>query len=89
MIDAPLVFTISDSNQATNALLSDSHVARGLRTNVSKLSICAKTSGQNGSIINHERLAYFQARSNEDDFTLWFNTCVASTRVMPQIKPLH
>ena len=37
MIDAPIVFTIPDSNQATNPLLSDSHVAfpRGLRTNVS------------------------------------------------------
>ena len=37
MIDAPIVFTIPDSNQATNALLSDSHVTfpRGLRTNVS------------------------------------------------------
>ena len=37
MIDAPLVFTIPDSNQASNAFLSDSHVAfpRGLRNNVS------------------------------------------------------
>ena len=37
MMDAPLVFTMPDSNQDTNALLGDSHVAfpRGLRTNVS------------------------------------------------------
>ncbi|MBH78528.1 MAG: hypothetical protein CML15_02965 [Puniceicoccaceae bacterium] len=37
MIDAPLVFSVSDSDQATNKLLNDSHVAfpRGLRTNVS------------------------------------------------------
>ena len=37
MIDAPIVFTIPDSNQASNALICDSHVAfpRGLRNNVS------------------------------------------------------
>jgi hypothetical protein len=37
MIDAPLVFALPASTQASNTLLGDSHITfpRGLRTNVS------------------------------------------------------